>query len=168
MCDHMCGGDQVSLDCNDPEGAVFTCVATNRATQQQASLQQAAPQLPYPWAQLVDQNGCWSEVASRLEGDSGPSARVTSLKAQGTLMHPGVQPTARQPQKAPHKCSLLRAASIKYEELRTRHFAPTGMARSTTPTLRRERRSGTLRSRAVISSRLTINTDLPLVFKSCT
>ncbi len=112
----MCGGDQVSLDCNDPEGAVFTCVATNRATQQQAPLQQAAPQLPYPWEQLVDQNRCWSEVTPRLEGDSGPSARVTSLKAQGTLMHPGVQPTARQPQKAAHKCSLLRAASIKYED----------------------------------------------------
>ena len=31
-CVALCG--QVSLDCNDPEGAVFTCVATNRAPQQ--------------------------------------------------------------------------------------------------------------------------------------
>ena len=112
----MCGGDQVSLDCNEPEGAVFTCVATNRATQQQAALQQAAPQLPHPWELLVDQNGCWSEVTPHLEGDSGPSARVTSLKARGTLMHPGVQPRPLNSPRRRHIYAALSAASIRLYE----------------------------------------------------
>ena len=57
-------GDQVSLDVNDPEGAVFTCKEAS-AVQQDGGYQQgggyagqhAQPQLPYPWEQLVDQNG---------------------------------------------------------------------------------------------------------------
>ena len=119
----MCGGDQVSLDCNEPEGAVFTCVATNRATQQQAALQQAAPQLPYPWELLVDQNGCWSEVMPRLEGDSGPSARVTSLKARGTLMHPGVQPRPLDTV-APEGATYMQPCQrLRYGFMRTRHFS---------------------------------------------
>ena len=162
----MCGGDQVSLDCNEPEGAVFTCVATNRATQQQAALQQAAPQLPHPWELLVDQNGCWSEVTPHLEGDSGPSARVTSLKARGTLMHPGVQPRPLDTV-APEGATYMQPCQSGFDTALCGHatLAPTGMARPTTPTLRRERRSGTLRSRAAISSRLSwqLNTDLPVV-----
>ena len=56
----------MSLDCNEPDSAVFTCVATSQATSgaatdtatpPQAAPQQAAPQLPYPWVQLADQNG---------------------------------------------------------------------------------------------------------------
>ena len=68
---------QVSLDCNDPEGAVFTCVATNK------SPQQAAPQLPYPWEQMVDQYGCWSKVAPPLEGDSARRPHLPGIHPQG-------------------------------------------------------------------------------------
>lgn len=93
--------DQVSLDCNDPDGAVFTCVAANRAAARQqgasaASAQEAAPQLPYPtsypWEQLVDQSACWSKVTPRLEGGSAPSPRAACLKAQGAPPHASVQP----------------------------------------------------------------------------
>jgi hypothetical protein len=51
-------GDQISLDCSDPEGAVFECVDASVAQHggyQQGYAQQA--QLTYPWEQLVDQNG---------------------------------------------------------------------------------------------------------------
>ena len=59
-------GDQVSLDVNDPEGAVFTCSETSAVQQvqqgggyqqQDGYGQHGQPQLPYPWEQLVDQNG---------------------------------------------------------------------------------------------------------------
>jgi len=61
-------GDQVSLDVNQPDGAVFTCqdeTAMQQSkgypeeayTQQQRQGQQAQGQLPYPWEQLVAQNG---------------------------------------------------------------------------------------------------------------
>ena len=40
-------GDLVSLDCNDPEGAVFVC-------RDEAVMHQGGSHLPYPWQQLVD------------------------------------------------------------------------------------------------------------------
>ena len=40
-------GDLVSLDCNDPEGAVFVC-------RDEAAMHQGGSHLPYPWQQLVD------------------------------------------------------------------------------------------------------------------
>ena len=49
----LTNGDQVSLDCNDPEAAVLTCEQVG-AVQQDAYAQ---PQLPYPWEQLADQDG---------------------------------------------------------------------------------------------------------------
>jgi len=56
----LASGDQVSLDCNDPEAAIFTCVEASAMEQgghQQGGLaQQGQPQLPYPWEQLVDQS----------------------------------------------------------------------------------------------------------------
>ena len=64
-------GDQVSLDCNDPEGSVFM-LQEKRAAQQgrdedggDQQIQQegyalhAPSKLPYPWEQLADQNICW-------------------------------------------------------------------------------------------------------------
>ena len=70
-------GDQVSVDCNDPEGAVFTCQEQSAAQHGGGHLQQVQqggghpqqngcydqqgggghPQLPYPWEQLVDVHG---------------------------------------------------------------------------------------------------------------
>jgi len=56
-------GDQVSLDCNDPEAAFFTCQeesARQRGghAQQGGYAQQGGhPQIPEPWEQLVDQSG---------------------------------------------------------------------------------------------------------------
>ena len=66
-------GDQVSLDVNQPEGAVFTCqdetamqqsrgyqrdYAQQQQQQQgQQHQQQQQGQLPYPWEQLIDQSG---------------------------------------------------------------------------------------------------------------
>ena len=65
-------GDQVSLDAQDPDGAIFTCEAAQQGgseqqqggsaqqggyEQQGGSAQQGQPQLPYPWEQLADQNG---------------------------------------------------------------------------------------------------------------
>ena len=62
--------DQISLDCNDPDGAIF--VVERQAQGESAMRQgggqqggyaqqgrqlQAQPQLPYPWEKLVDQNG---------------------------------------------------------------------------------------------------------------
>ena len=48
-------GDQVSLDCKDPEAAVYTC---EEPAQEQGALQQDTyAQLPYPWEQLADQEG---------------------------------------------------------------------------------------------------------------
>ena len=44
-------GDQVSLDCNDAEAAVYTC------EEQGAMQQDIYAQLPYPWEQLADQEG---------------------------------------------------------------------------------------------------------------
>ena len=48
-------GDQVSLDCNDPEAAVFTCEEQDAI--QQDNVQGTYAQLPYPWEQLADQDG---------------------------------------------------------------------------------------------------------------
>lgn len=55
-------GDQVSIDCDDPEGAVFTCQEESAVQQgdvqggyQQDGYAQLG-QLPYPWEQ-VDENG---------------------------------------------------------------------------------------------------------------
>ena len=49
-------GDQISLDCNDPEAAVYTC--EEQAQQEQGAAQQDTyAQLPYPWEQLADQEG---------------------------------------------------------------------------------------------------------------
>ena len=43
-------GDQVGLDCNDPEAAVYTC---EEQAQAQGGVQQGSyAQLPYPWEQL--------------------------------------------------------------------------------------------------------------------
>jgi len=59
-------GDRVSLDCNRPEGAVFECIEESAVQggyqqggyQHDSYQQQGQPQgLPYPWEQLVDQNG---------------------------------------------------------------------------------------------------------------
>ena len=70
-------GDQVSLDAQDPDAAIFTCEAAQQggseqqggsvqqggyaqqggSAQQSGSAQQGQPQLPYPWEQLADQNG---------------------------------------------------------------------------------------------------------------
>ena len=60
-------GDQVSVDCNDPEGAVFTCQEQSAAqqgggySQQNGGYEQQGgggySQLPYPWEQLVDVRG---------------------------------------------------------------------------------------------------------------
>ena len=53
-------GDQVSLDSNDPEAAVFMCIEETATPQDGYTPQgQALPdyQLPYPWEQLVDPNG---------------------------------------------------------------------------------------------------------------
>lgn len=66
-------GDELSLDCNDPEGAVFVCQdmsssAVHPDTQrlqdevamrqgEQGGDAQGQPLLPYPWEQLVDENG---------------------------------------------------------------------------------------------------------------
>ena len=48
-------GDQVSLDCNHPDAAVFTCLAE---TGMEAPIKQGGyPGLLYPWEQLVDENG---------------------------------------------------------------------------------------------------------------
>ena len=56
----LADGDQLSLDCNDPEAAVFTC-HDERAVQQQDGCKQGhypqQSELPYPWEQLLDQNG---------------------------------------------------------------------------------------------------------------
>ena len=46
-------GDQVSLDCQDPEAAVFTC----EAAQQGGSVQQGGSAQQGGWEQLTDQNG---------------------------------------------------------------------------------------------------------------
>ena len=118
---------QVSLDCNDPEGAVFTCVATNKSPQQQqAPPQQAAPQLPFPWEQMVDQNACWCKVAPHLEGDSARRPHLPGIHPQGFFEGSGrastpesAAETARQSQKAPQKCSPAQSGF----EMRTRHFA---------------------------------------------
>jgi len=48
-------GDQVSLDCNDAEAAVYTC--EEQAQEQGAMQQDTYAQLPYPWEQLADQEG---------------------------------------------------------------------------------------------------------------
>ena len=48
-------GDQISLDCNDPEAAVYTC--EEQAQEQGAAQQDTYAQLPYPWEQLADQEG---------------------------------------------------------------------------------------------------------------
>eukprot|EP00322_Chrysochromulina_rotalis_P007535 CAMPEP_0115854366 /NCGR_PEP_ID=MMETSP0287-20121206/13988_1 /TAXON_ID=412157 /ORGANISM="Chrysochromulina rotalis, Strain UIO044" /LENGTH=275 /DNA_ID=CAMNT_0003308483 /DNA_START=38 /DNA_END=865 /DNA_ORIENTATION=+ len=60
-------GDQVSLDCTDPEAAVFTCLdeslTQDSSHQQPASChqpglaQQGQPDLWYPWERLFDANG---------------------------------------------------------------------------------------------------------------
>ena len=48
-------GDQVGLDCNDPEAAVYTC---EEQAQAQGGVQQGSyAQLPYPWEQLADPQG---------------------------------------------------------------------------------------------------------------
>ena len=72
----LADGDQVSLDCNDPEAAIFTCQqestvqnylhnlfssAEQRGGEQQGQQGQPQhayeqPQLPYPWEQLFDQS----------------------------------------------------------------------------------------------------------------
>jgi len=52
----LADGDQVSVDCNDPEAAVFT-VHDERPTQHESSPQREQPEFPYPWEQLLDQNG---------------------------------------------------------------------------------------------------------------
>ena len=51
-------GDEVSLDANDPDSAIFVC--QDEDTLRQGGYQQndyAQPQLPHPWQQLLDQNG---------------------------------------------------------------------------------------------------------------
>ena len=53
----------MSVDCNEPEAAVFTCQGEGAAPQGQQGQQQRGggeprqggePQLPYPWERLVD------------------------------------------------------------------------------------------------------------------
>jgi len=52
----------VSVDCNDPEAAVFTCQAEVESAKPQAQQgggepqqqQGGEPQLPYPWERRVD------------------------------------------------------------------------------------------------------------------
>ena len=57
-------GDGIALDCNNPEGAAFECLAKRVVQQGQGGYpqgsryaQQGQPELPYPWEQLTDQNG---------------------------------------------------------------------------------------------------------------
>ena len=51
----LADGDQVGLDCNDPEAAVYTC---EEQAQAQGGVQQGSyAQLPYPWEQLADPQG---------------------------------------------------------------------------------------------------------------
>jgi len=52
-------GDEVSLDCNDPDAAVFTCEDANAMQQVGYPQQQGGqpPLLPHPWEQLVDESG---------------------------------------------------------------------------------------------------------------
>jgi len=54
-------GDQVGLDVNDPDGAVFTCHKVGGRqdgfAQDSYALQDAQQQLPYPWEQLMDRDG---------------------------------------------------------------------------------------------------------------
>ena len=53
---HLSDGDQVSLDCNEPDGTVFVCHES--PIQQDAYEQDGySQQLPYPWEQHFDQNG---------------------------------------------------------------------------------------------------------------
>ena len=50
-------GDEVSLDSNDPDGAVFVCQDEETLQQRGYQQQYDQQQLPYPWQQLLDQNG---------------------------------------------------------------------------------------------------------------
>ena len=63
-------GDGIALDCNNPEGAVFECLAKSAVQQGQGGYPQGSssqggsygqpgqqPQLPYGWEQLADQHG---------------------------------------------------------------------------------------------------------------
>lgn len=52
-------GDEVSLDCNDPDSAVFVCQDEETLQQGGYGRQHDQPQLPHPWQQLVDQNGAF-------------------------------------------------------------------------------------------------------------
>ena len=56
-------GDGIALDCNNPEGAAFECLAKRAVQQGQGGYPQGSSsyaqqrQLPYPWEQLTDQSG---------------------------------------------------------------------------------------------------------------
>ena len=54
-------GDQISLDCNDPDAAVFTCEYLGpmgeHTWKNDGYVEQGQVQLPYPWEKLVDQSG---------------------------------------------------------------------------------------------------------------
>ena len=55
-------GDGIALDCNNPEGATFECLAKRAVQQGQGEYPQGSScteqgQLPYPWQQLTDHIG---------------------------------------------------------------------------------------------------------------
>lgn len=52
----LADGDLVSLDWHNPEAAVFVCTVEGQGAIQQGFDDAGVP-LPYPWEQLVDQNG---------------------------------------------------------------------------------------------------------------
>lgn len=52
----LSSGDQVSLDCNDPEAAVFSCEQEG-ALPRSGYEQQGQQQLPHPWLEQFDQDG---------------------------------------------------------------------------------------------------------------
>lgn len=103
----ICDCVQVSLDCNDPDEAVFTCEQKSAAQQggdqqgggqsaseqssgyqqeeyaQQAAAQQASPQLPYPWEQLADQNGAVYYYNPQTEEAQWEAPQLTPRQGQG-------------------------------------------------------------------------------------
>ena len=77
-------GDEVSLDSNDPDGAVFVC--QDEETLQQSGYQQQydQQQLPYPWQQLLDQNGATYTTMPRRASRLGTIRSRPAIRSRAT------------------------------------------------------------------------------------